>query len=255
MQRRAGGDRGKGRRSVWSGGTAFRADRGNTARWLERGRIRVQNRCSARDHTVEYIWRSSTDGGKLLCSLISSGSGSLQETQAAMSGEYILVIKRIEVGDELEIEGFTDTLYSRCEWVYLESKSEGGCGGQILWKIAEIDKGGGWWILLGTRMEKEICGEKIIVGLGESWIMNNGLGVAEVKRPDAETVFLKAMAETGQIKLYGEQPTLTETALYRARKHLYKEETLQAEHERLGRDGPVAYYSQRVKAWKKRHIT
>ncbi|GJT87510.1 protein plastid transcriptionally active 12, chloroplastic [Tanacetum coccineum] len=45
------------------------------------------------------------------------------------------------------------------------------------------------------------------------------------KRPDAETVFLKAMAETGQIKLYGEQPTLTETALYRARKHLYKEET------------------------------
>ncbi|GJX37675.1 protein plastid transcriptionally active 12, chloroplastic [Tanacetum coccineum] len=71
------------------------------------------------------------------------------------------------------------------------------------------------------------------------------------KRPDAETVFLKAMAETGQIKLYGEQPTLTETALYRARKHLYKEERLQAEHERLGRDGPVAYYSERVKAWKK----
>ncbi|GKD11117.1 protein plastid transcriptionally active 12, chloroplastic, partial [Tanacetum coccineum] len=60
------------------------------------------------------------------------------------------------------------------------------------------------------------------------------------KRPDAETVFLKAMAETGQIKLYGEQPTLTETALYRARKHLYKEERLQAEHERLGRDGPIA---------------
>ncbi|GKC49960.1 protein plastid transcriptionally active 12, chloroplastic, partial [Tanacetum coccineum] len=71
------------------------------------------------------------------------------------------------------------------------------------------------------------------------------------KRPDAETVFLKAMAETGQIKLYGEQPTLTETTLYRARKHSYKEERLQAEHERLGRDGPVAYYSQRVKAWKK----
>lgn len=32
------------------------------------------------------------------------------------------------------------------------------------------------------------------------------------------------MAETGQVKLYGEQPTLTETALYRARRHLYKEE-------------------------------
>lgn len=37
-------------------------------------------------------------------------------------------------------------------------------------------------------------------------------------------VFLKAMAETGQIKLYGEHPTLTETALYRARRHLFKEE-------------------------------
>lgn len=32
------------------------------------------------------------------------------------------------------------------------------------------------------------------------------------------------MAETGQIKLYGEHPTLTETALYRARRHLFKEE-------------------------------
>lgn len=37
-------------------------------------------------------------------------------------------------------------------------------------------------------------------------------------------VFLKAMAETGQIKLYGEHPTVTETALYRARRHVYKEE-------------------------------
>ncbi|GJR83202.1 protein plastid transcriptionally active 12, chloroplastic [Tanacetum coccineum] len=46
------------------------------------------------------------------------------------------------------------------------------------------------------------------------------------KRPDAETVFLKAMAETGQL-------------------------SCTAEHERLGRDGPVAYYSERVKAWKK----
>ncbi|PWA55878.1 plastid transcriptionally active protein [Artemisia annua] len=60
------------------------------------------------------------------------------------------------------------------------------------------------------------------------------------------------MAETGQIKLFGEQPTLTETALYRAKKHLHKEERLQAEHERLERDGPIAYYSEWVKAWKKR---
>jgi sulfatase maturation enzyme AslB (radical SAM superfamily) len=37
-------------------------------------------------------------------------------------------------------------------------------------------------------------------------------------------VFLKAMAETGQVKLYGKEPTLTEVSLYRARKHLYKEE-------------------------------
>lgn len=32
------------------------------------------------------------------------------------------------------------------------------------------------------------------------------------------------MAETGQVKLYGEHPTLTETSLYRARRHLFKEE-------------------------------
>ncbi|KAF2316740.1 hypothetical protein GH714_042081 [Hevea brasiliensis] len=44
------------------------------------------------------------------------------------------------------------------------------------------------------------------------------------RKPDVETVFLKAMAGTGQVKLYGETPTLTETALYRARKHLFKEE-------------------------------
>ncbi|KAK7303071.1 hypothetical protein RJT34_13970 [Clitoria ternatea] len=71
------------------------------------------------------------------------------------------------------------------------------------------------------------------------------------RRPDVETVFLKAMAETGQIKLHGEHPTLTETALYRARSHLYKEERLQAEQERLESVGPIAYYSEWVKAWRK----
>lgn len=71
------------------------------------------------------------------------------------------------------------------------------------------------------------------------------------RRPDSETVFLKAMAETGQIKLYGEEPTLTETSLYRARRHLYKQERLQAEQERLERIGPIAYYSEWVKAWKR----
>ncbi|KAL0305461.1 UNVERIFIED_CONTAM: protein PLASTID TRANSCRIPTIONALLY ACTIVE 12, chloroplastic [Sesamum radiatum] len=44
------------------------------------------------------------------------------------------------------------------------------------------------------------------------------------RRPDVETVFLKAMAETGQVKLYGDHPTLTECSLYRARRHIYKEE-------------------------------
>ncbi|XP_012072179.1 protein PLASTID TRANSCRIPTIONALLY ACTIVE 12, chloroplastic isoform X2 [Jatropha curcas] len=70
------------------------------------------------------------------------------------------------------------------------------------------------------------------------------------RKPDVETVFLKAMAETGQVKLHGEEPTLTETALYRARKHLFKEERLRAEHERLEKIGPMAYYSEWVKAWK-----
>ncbi|XP_050368636.1 protein PLASTID TRANSCRIPTIONALLY ACTIVE 12, chloroplastic [Argentina anserina] len=71
------------------------------------------------------------------------------------------------------------------------------------------------------------------------------------RRPDLETVFLKAMAETGQVKLYGEQPTLTETSLYRARRHLFKEERLQAEQEKLDKIGPLAYYSEWVKAWKR----
>ncbi|XVF27268.1 hypothetical protein REPUB_Repub14bG0092300 [Reevesia pubescens] len=71
------------------------------------------------------------------------------------------------------------------------------------------------------------------------------------RRPDVETIFLKAMAETGQVKLYGEHPTLTETSLYRARRHLFKEERLRAEQERLERTGPMAYYSEWVKAWKR----
>lgn len=71
------------------------------------------------------------------------------------------------------------------------------------------------------------------------------------RRPDVETVFLKAMAETGQVKLYGDQPTLTECALFRARRHIYKEERLEAEQERLEKVGPLAFYSEWVEAWKK----
>lgn len=37
-------------------------------------------------------------------------------------------------------------------------------------------------------------------------------------------VFCKAMAETGQIKLYGDHPTQAEVALARARRHIFKEE-------------------------------
>uniref|UniRef100_A0A1D1XTR2 Methionyl-tRNA formyltransferase n=2 Tax=Anthurium amnicola TaxID=1678845 RepID=A0A1D1XTR2_9ARAE len=69
------------------------------------------------------------------------------------------------------------------------------------------------------------------------------------RRPDVDTVFAKAMAETGQIKLYGDQPTLTEAALARARKQVFKEERLQAEQRRLEEIGPIAYYSEWVKAW------
>ncbi|CAN1227561.1 Protein PLASTID TRANSCRIPTIONALLY ACTIVE 12, chloroplastic [Linum grandiflorum] len=69
------------------------------------------------------------------------------------------------------------------------------------------------------------------------------------RKPDSETVFLKAMADNGEVKIYGDYPTLTETALYRSRRHLYKEERLQAERERLERVGPLAYYSEWVKKW------
>ncbi|KAK1277175.1 hypothetical protein QJS04_geneDACA022144 [Acorus gramineus] len=71
------------------------------------------------------------------------------------------------------------------------------------------------------------------------------------RRPDVDTVFAKAMAETGQIKLHGDHPTLTEAALARARRLIFKEERLQAEQKRLEEIGPMAYYSEWVKAWKK----
>ncbi|KAG0497202.1 hypothetical protein HPP92_001893 [Vanilla planifolia] len=71
------------------------------------------------------------------------------------------------------------------------------------------------------------------------------------RRPDVDTVFAKAMAETGQIKLYGDQPTLTEAALAKARKEVFKEERLLAEQRRLEEIGPIAYYSEWVKAWTK----
>ncbi|XP_074557719.1 protein PLASTID TRANSCRIPTIONALLY ACTIVE 12, chloroplastic isoform X2 [Curcuma longa] len=69
------------------------------------------------------------------------------------------------------------------------------------------------------------------------------------RRPDVDTVFAKAMAETGQIKLFGDYPTKTEAALARARRHIFKEERLQEEQRRLEEVGPLAYYSEWVKSW------
>lgn len=60
-----------------------------------------------------------------------------------------------------------------------------------------------------------------------------------------------AMAEAGQIKLYGEKPTVAEAALARARKTVFKEERLKAEEERKAEIGPLAYYKEWVKAWKR----
>ncbi|KAJ3698800.1 hypothetical protein LUZ61_002505 [Rhynchospora tenuis] len=69
------------------------------------------------------------------------------------------------------------------------------------------------------------------------------------RRPDVDTVFAKAMAETGQIKIFGDQPSVTEAALAKARKNVYKEERLKAEKIRLEEIGPIAYYSEWVKAY------
>ncbi|XP_062222604.1 protein PLASTID TRANSCRIPTIONALLY ACTIVE 12, chloroplastic-like isoform X2 [Phragmites australis] len=70
------------------------------------------------------------------------------------------------------------------------------------------------------------------------------------RRPDVDTVFAKAMAETGQIKIFGDHPTRTEAALAKTRRHLYKEERLEAEQRRLEEIGPIAYYSEWVEAYK-----
>uniref|UniRef100_A0A0E0N306 Uncharacterized protein n=1 Tax=Oryza rufipogon TaxID=4529 RepID=A0A0E0N306_ORYRU len=70
------------------------------------------------------------------------------------------------------------------------------------------------------------------------------------RRPDVDTVFAKAMAETGQIKIFGDHPTRTEAALAKARRHLFKEERLEAEQRRLEEIGPIAYYSEWVEAYK-----
>ncbi|XP_020175545.1 protein PLASTID TRANSCRIPTIONALLY ACTIVE 12, chloroplastic [Aegilops tauschii subsp. strangulata] len=72
------------------------------------------------------------------------------------------------------------------------------------------------------------------------------------RRPDVDTVFAKAMAETGQIKIFGDHPTRTEAALAKTRRHLHKEERLEAEQRRLEEIGPIAYYSEWVEAYEQK---
>eukprot|EP00252_Welwitschia_mirabilis_P010317 TRINITY_DN2351_c0_g1_i3.p1 TRINITY_DN2351_c0_g1~~TRINITY_DN2351_c0_g1_i3.p1 ORF type:complete len:504 (+),score=108.78 TRINITY_DN2351_c0_g1_i3:292-1803(+) len=67
--------------------------------------------------------------------------------------------------------------------------------------------------------------------------------------PTSDWVMAKAMAETGQIKLFGENPTVTEATLALARKKALKEERLKAEEDRMAEIGPVAYYKEWVKGW------
>lgn len=69
------------------------------------------------------------------------------------------------------------------------------------------------------------------------------------RRTDSETAILKAMADRGEVEIFGEFPTMAEASLYKARRHVFKEERLRAEKERLERIGPLAYYSEWVQAW------
>ncbi|KMZ75907.1 hypothetical protein ZOSMA_10G01760 [Zostera marina] len=57
------------------------------------------------------------------------------------------------------------------------------------------------------------------------------------------------MAETGQIKLYGDHPTMTESALAKTRKEVFKEERVEVERRRLEEIGPIAQCSESVEAW------
>eukprot|EP00249_Psilotum_nudum_P016122 c25668_g1_i1 orf=394-2367(-) len=68
---------------------------------------------------------------------------------------------------------------------------------------------------------------------------------------DSDTVMAAAMAETGQIKLFGEKPTVTEASLHRARRRVFYKERLLMEEESKKQKGALAYYQEWVKAWKK----
>ncbi|CAM6017773.1 unnamed protein product [Sphagnum balticum] len=66
---------------------------------------------------------------------------------------------------------------------------------------------------------------------------------------DSDTVMAAAMAKRGQIKLFGDTPTIAEATLARARKRVFYDERMQAEEERRKEIGALAYYKEWVKAW------
>ncbi|CAM6093227.1 unnamed protein product [Calypogeia fissa] len=67
---------------------------------------------------------------------------------------------------------------------------------------------------------------------------------------DSDTAMAAAMAETGQIKLFGEKPTIAEATLARARKRVFYNERMEAEAARKKKIGALAYYKEWVKAYK-----
>ncbi|KAL3685314.1 hypothetical protein R1sor_003336 [Riccia sorocarpa] len=64
---------------------------------------------------------------------------------------------------------------------------------------------------------------------------------------DCDTVMAAAMAETGQIELFGEKPSIAEATLARARKRVFYEERMAAEEARKQEIGAMAYFKEWVK--------
>ncbi|KAL2653449.1 hypothetical protein R1flu_021577 [Riccia fluitans] len=64
---------------------------------------------------------------------------------------------------------------------------------------------------------------------------------------DTDTVMAAAMAETGQIELFGDKPTIAEATLARARKRVFYAERMEAEEARKREIGGMAYYKEWVK--------
>ncbi|KAI5083023.1 hypothetical protein GOP47_0002766 [Adiantum capillus-veneris] len=75
----------------------------------------------------------------------------------------------------------------------------------------------------------------------------------EFSRPptDPFAVLATAAAKRGQIKLFSDKPTVTETVLARARKEALSQERLDMEKKRREELGAMAYYKEWVRAWDK----